>query len=353
MKDREARGQLLRFKLAFAAALLPLGALLALLLLADNYLNRPLPGLAEPRLFTIEDGTPMSGLSRRLREEGVIDHPFLFDMLARFRGLEQSIRQGEYELPAGATPAELLSLFVSGTTRQRRLTLIEGWTFAEALAKIRQSEGVEAVLKDLTQPEIARAMGLDTPSPEGMIFPDTYFYAAGATDLDLLLRARERLENILARQWLLRKSGLLLDSPYQALTLASIVEKEAAAGGMQRELIAGVFHSRLARGMKLQSDPTVIYGLGEEFDGNLRSANLEGETAYNTYRIGGLPPTPIALASLDSIRASLNPAPSNYLYFVADDQGGHYFSTNLTEHNNAVDCYQRKLDNGSCDRLGK
>ncbi|MCY4017758.1 MAG: endolytic transglycosylase MltG [Gammaproteobacteria bacterium] len=349
--EEEGGAQRFRLWLVLAAASLLTAALLAVIL-ADRRLNRALPGLAESRVFTIEAGITFRQLSRELGERGIVDSPFLFNALGRFRGVEQSIRQGEYELPADASAADLLTLFVAGTTRQRRLTLIEGWTFAEALAEIQRGADIEPVLAGKSMSEIAGAMELETPSPEGMIFPDTYFYSAGDTDLDLLTRASSRLEEVLDEEWLLRHSGLPLATPYEALILASIVEKEAAAGG-ERGLVAGVFLRRLARNMRLQSDPTVIYGLGARFDGDLRVADLREDTAHNTYRIDGLPPTPIALASRESIRASLRAATSEYLYFVADDQGGHYFSETLAEHNLAVDCFQRKRENAACEQLSQ
>ena len=349
MKEEEARSQSFRLRLVFAAALLPVFALFVLVSIEVQF-NRPLPGLTETRVFTIAPGVSFAELSQSLHEQGIIDRPWLFNALARFRGLGNAVRQGEYALPAGSTPVDLLVLFVSGETLQRRLALIEGWTFAEALAAIQQSEGVHVALAGADTAQIAEAMGLAGNVLEGMIFPDTYFYAAGDTDLDLLRRASARLRQVLGEEWPLREAGLPLASAFEALILASIVEKEAANPD-QRGLIAGVFQRRLALNMRLQSDPTVIYGLGDAFDGDLRSADLEWETAFNTYRIDGLPPTPIALASLDSIRAVLRPTPSEYLYFVADGRGGHYFSETLEEHNAAVDCYQRKLDNGSCQRL--
>ncbi len=344
-------GQRFRLWLALATATLLTTAVLAVVL-ADRRLNQALPGLAESRIFTIEAGMTFSQLSRELGARGIIASPFLFNALGRFRGVEQSIRQGEYELPAKASAADLLALFVSGTTRQRRLTLIEGWTFAEALAEIQRGEDIEPLLTGKTMTEIAQAMELETPSPEGMIFPDTYFYSAGDTDIDLLMRANGRLGEVLNREWMLRRSGLPLATPYEALILASIVEKEAAGGG-ERGLVAGVFLRRLERNMRLQSDPTVIYGLGGRFDGDLRGADLREDTAHNTYRIDGLPPTPIALASRESIRASLRAATSEYLYFVADDRGGHYFSATLAEHNLAVDCFQRKRENTACEQLSQ
>lgn len=326
--------------MAFVAALLVLA-------LAQQYLHRPLATLPEERIFEIEAGTPLARLSRDLRDRGIIEYPSLFNLLARLRGFEQEIRHGVYELPAGATPIELLELFVSGRTRQFRLTLIEGWTFAQALAEIQRSDGIELQLQDMTPEAIAQAMNLDVPMPEGMIFPDTYFYGAGDTDLQILLRASARLREILDLEWESRSEELSLDSPYQALILASIVEKEAA-GSEQRGLIAGVFLRRLQLDMRLQSDPTVIYGLGSRFDGDLRAADLDETTPYNTYRINGLPPTPIALAGLESIRASLRPTASDFLYFVGTNDGNHYFSETLEEHNAAVDCYQRNREDADC-----
>lgn len=345
MKEKPSRKLSLRhWPLAACMALV---AALLVLALAQQYLYRPLATLPEERVFEIEAGTPLARLSRDLRDRGIIEYPILFNLLARFRGFEQEIRHGVYELPAGATPAELLNLFVSGRTRQFRLTLIEGWTFARALAEIQRSEGIEPQLRDMTPEAIAQAMNLEVSFPEGMIFPDTYFYAAGDTDLQILLRANARLREILDLEWESRSEDLSLVSPYQALILASVVEKEAA-GSEQRGLIADVFLRRLRMNMRLQSDPTVIYGLGSRFDGDLRAADLDETTPYNTYRINGLPPTPIALAGLDSIHASLRPIASDYLYFVGTNDGNHYFSETLEEHNAAVDCYQRNREETDC-----
>ena len=329
------------------AACLALVAALLALALAQQYLHRPLATLADERIFEIEAGTPLARLSTDLRDQGIVEYPILFNLLARLRGFEQEIRHGVYELPAGASPAELLNLFVSGRTRQFRLTLIEGWTFDQALSEIQRSEGIEPQLQDMAPGTIAQAMNLDVPMPEGMIFPDTYFYTDGDTDLQLLLRANARLREILDLEWESRSENLPLDSPYEALILASVVEKEAA-GSEQRGLIAGVFLRRLQLNMRLQSDPTVIYGLGSRFDGDLRAADLDETTPYNTYRINGLPPTPIALAGLESIRASLRPTASDFLYFVGTNDGNHYFSETLEQHNAAVDCYQRSREETDC-----
>ncbi len=348
MMEPISRGRILttvKGLLIFALVAL-LFMLLALAWIQRQWL-RPSPALERERIFRIEAGTPLARLSRELHEEGIIPNPRLFSAVAQLQGLDQSIRHGEYSLPAGASPADLLRLFVAGRTRQHRVTLIEGWTFAQALAEIQSGEGIAPRLLGMTPGEVARAMNLDLASPEGMIFPDTYFYAAGDTDLQLLLRANARLHEILDREWRSRDAELPLDSPYQALILASIVEKEASNRD-ELGLIAGVFLRRLHLNMRLQSDPTVIYGLGERFDGDLRGADLAQTTAFNTYRIDGLPPTPIALAGLDSIRASLQPTASEYLYFVGMNNGDHYFSRTLAEHNAAVDCYQRRRETANC-----
>ncbi|MEO1932376.1 MAG: endolytic transglycosylase MltG [Pseudohongiella sp.] len=236
-------------------------------------------------------------------------------------------------------PARLRK-FVAGETLQYRLTLVEGWTFDQALNEIWLSEKVNIELTGLSKSEISVSLNLETENPEGMFFPDTYFYTAGTSDREILLRAKENLENILADAWGNRLGALPLESSYEALILASIIEKESSVES-ERGHISGVFVRRLEQGMRLQSDPTVIYGLGPDFDGSIKSKDLRNETAYNTYRIKGLPPTPIALAGIESIEASVNPLPSNYLYFVATGDGGHKFSSSLEEHNAAVNEYQR------------
>lgn len=346
MSDKENRKRSVRGWLLPAALLLLIPSLLVLGL-SRQYLYRPLETLPADRIFEIEAGMPLNRLSRKLQEQGIIRYPMLFSALARFQGAERALRQGEYDLPRGATPAELLALFVAGETRQYRLTLVEGWTFSQALEEIQGSDGVDPLLSGMTAGEISAVMQLDNSNPEGMFFPDTYFYSAGATDLEILQRANARLHEILDREWNARNSSLPLATPYDALILASIVEKEAASSE-QRGLIAGVFVRRLQQRMRLQSDPSVIYGLGSRFDGDLRAADLDETTPYNTYRINGLPPTPIALAGLDSIRASLRPTDSGYLYFVGTNDGNHYFSETLEQHNAAVNCYQRNPQASNC-----
>ncbi|MBT6058395.1 MAG: endolytic transglycosylase MltG, partial [Gammaproteobacteria bacterium] len=227
---------------------------------------------------------------------------------------------------------------------QYRVTLVEGWTFQQALEEIWNREKISLELKDKNPLEISRLLGIDQETPEGMLFPDTYFYTKGESDLDLLLRANRRLNEVLNQSWESRLGALPFESSYEALILASIVEKESA-NNSERGHVAGVFVRRLETGMRLQSDPTVIYGMGDRYQGNIARTDLQEQTDYNTYRISGLPPSPIALAGLESINATLNPLESDYLYFVSRGDGSHQFSSNLEQHNQAVQEFQRQAEN--------
>ena len=323
---------------ALATGLLLLGGI-AILSLRSLY--SPIPDLERPVVVEVERGSSLSRVADELHRAGRLPRPALFKLLARWRGVADSIRIGEYELEPGITPARLLDKMVAGDTVQYRVTLVEGWTFAQALEAIWQSEKIRRELDDYDPEQIADLLGLEAAHPEGMLFPDTYFYTRGASDVELLIRANRRLDELLREQWEQRLADLPYDDPFDALILASIIEKESAVGS-ERGHIAGVFVRRLESGMRLQSDPTVIYGMGDAYTGDIRRADLASETAYNTYRINGLPPTPIALAGLDSIRSSLNPLPSDYLYFVSRGDGSHQFSRSLEEHNEAVNRYQRR-----------
>ncbi len=266
----------------------------------------------------------------------------MFRLLARWRGVENVIKTGEHEIPAQLSPSQLLTSLVQGNIKQYRVTLVEGWTFRQALEAIWSSEKTVRELQEYDPRIISEKMELAVPDPEGLLFPDTYFYTAGTTDLQILRRANSRLNDVLENAWGQRLGALPYTSAYEALVLASVIEKESAYGA-ERGHVAGVFVRRLETGMRLQSDPTVIYGLGEDFDGNLTRSHLQELTPYNTYRIAALPPTPIALAGLESITASLHPLPSDYLYFVAKGNGEHHFSKTLEEHNAAVKIYQKAV----------
>lgn len=287
----------------------------------------------------ISPGSSLNRIAQDLGQDGYLASPTLFKLWARLRGVDGSIRAGEYALERGITPAQLLNKIVRGDAIEYRITLVEGWTFERALQAIRNAENINNELAGLSLEEIALRMGLERTSPEGLLFPDTYFYRKGTSDLELLQRASERLDTLLLDAWENRLGALPYENAYEALTMASIVERESASNS-ERELIAAVFITRLERGMRLQSDPTVIYGMGERYQGNIRREDLSEQTPYNTYRIDGLPPTPIALSGSESIVAALRPAATDYLYFVAKGDGSHQFSRTLEEHNAAVRQYQ-------------
>lgn len=285
--------------------------------------------------FEVTAGSSLSQVSRNLQSSGLFSYPRLLTLFARIKGVENSIKVGEYELEHGLTAAQLIDKMVAGKTLQYRVTIVEGWTFKEALEAIQSSNKIISVLQGLDGVEILKQIPQPFENTEGILFPDTYFYTAGSTDLDIVKRASAKLSNILQSEWEKRLGALPYETAYQALIMASIIEKESAASS-ERGHISGVFIRRLELGMRLQSDPTVIYGMGDAYGGDIRKTDLQEVTPYNTYRVNGLPPTPIALAGFDSIHASLNPEPSEYLYFVAQSDGSHYFSSSLQEHNQAV-----------------
>ena len=271
----------------------------------------------------------------------IIDDPWLFILLAKVKGVETRVRAGEYEIKTEMTPEELLEKFTQGSAIQYSLTVIEGWSFRQMLAAIADDPIIEYTLGDKSDEEIMDLLGYPGEHPEGLFFPDTYRFPKGTSDVDFLRRAYQVMQKHLVREWSQRDSGLPLQSSYDALILASIIEKETGAG-FERPLISGVFIQRLKKKMRLQTDPTIIYGLGENFDGDIRFRDLKKDTPYNTYLHAGLTPTPIALPGLDAIRAALHPAKTEALYFVSKGDGTHHFSATLEEHNAAVKRYQLK-----------
>jgi UPF0755 protein len=261
--------------------------------------------------------------------------------MAWVSGRAARLKAGEYRLEPGLTPSDLLDLLVSGKVVQHPFTIVEGWTFGQLRAALRGHPALRHTLDGLDDAALMAALNRPGEHPEGRFFPDTYHFPRGTTDLEFLARAYKRMAAVLEEAWRRRDAGLPLKDPYQALVLASIVEKESAVAA-ERPQIAGVFVRRLQKGMKLQADPTVIYGLGERFDGNLRRSDLDSDTPYNSYTRTGLPPTPIALPGRGSIEAAVAPAGGNELYFVARGDGSHQFSASLDEHQRAVNQYQRK-----------
>ena len=302
-------------------------------------MERPLRTGAETFVYTVPRGATISHVARDLREAGLIESALRLELQARWNGAASRIKAGEYALEPGLTPAGLLDLLVAGTVIQHPFTIVEGWTFRELRRRIAESEVLVHTLEGLSGEEVMARLGLAGTHPEGRFFPETYHFPAGTRDVRLLRRAFDAMSAYLESAWARRAADLPLSSPDEVLVLASIVEKETGAAE-ERARIAGVFMSRLRRGMRLETDPTVIYGLGDEFDGDLRRADLRRDTPYNTYTRKGLPPTPIALAGAAAIDAVVAPTEDGSLYFVAKGDGRHVFSTTYDAHREAVRRYQ-------------
>lgn len=306
-------------------------------------LDAPLTVPAGGHVVEIPRGTPFTVVADRLHADGVLPRPKVLAWYARVSGQAGRVRAGEYRLDPGLTPRGLLDQLVAGRVLLHAITLVEGWTFAQVRAAIAAHDAVEHTLDDETPEEIMAALGEPGTHPEGQFFPDTYRFPRGTTDLALLAQAHEAMRERLAAAWEARVPGLPFDDPYAALTLASIVEKETSVDA-ERARIAGVFVKRLRVGMRLQSDPTVIYGLSAAFDGDLRTRDLQADAPYNTYTRAGLPPTPIAMPGEASLRAAVAPEEGDALYFVATGEGGrHHFSATLAEHQRAVERYLARL----------
>jgi UPF0755 protein len=305
----------------------------------NRFNKTPLALPQDPLILDVPRGTSLRALSEELTHRGILAHPYFFLALAHASGNASRIKAGEYELSGAMTPPQLLALLISGRVVQRAFTLVEGWTFDQLLTAIANDSRLSKGLEQLSGKEVMAALGAPDLHPEGRFFPETYHFTKGATDLDLLRRAFQTMEQVLAEEWEKRSADLALKTPDEALILASIVEKETGLAS-ERPAIAGVFLRRLRMDMKLQTDPTVIYGMGKAFDGDLRRSDLQADTPYNTYVHHGLPPTPIAMPGREAIHAVLHPEDGDSLYFVAKGDGSHEFSATLTEHNQAVRRYQ-------------
>lgn len=289
--------------------------------------------------FTIYRGNTIRQVAQSLADAGYIEDPVMFIALARLHGENTVIKAGEYLLKPSHTPEDLLRLFTKGDSILYAFTIIEGWTFHQLLAAIKENSILEHTIEGKDDDAILAMITQDYKHPEGLFLPDTYYFPSNTTDIDFLRRSFNTMQLKLNEAWENRVPELPIKTPYEALILASIIEKETGAA-FERPLIAAAFIQRLKRGMRLQTDPTIIYGLGEGFDGNIRYGDLRKDTPYNTYLHRGLPPTPIALPGLDAIKAALNPADSDALYFVSKGDGTHHFSKTLEEHNEAVSKYQ-------------
>lgn len=305
----------------------------------QRFLETPIR-TTEPAIYLdVPKGTSLRALAEQMTTAGILDHPYYFIALAYLQDDQARIKAGEYALTPDMTPGAVLERITSGKVVEYRITLVEGWTFRQALATIDahpQFGGDD--LATLTDAQLMAQLGRPDMHPEGRFFPDTYQFPRKTSGLAILQRAIERMDAVLAEEWSARQPDLPIQSPYEALILASIIEKETAVAA-ERPAIGGVFVRRLQRGMRLQTDPTVIYGMGERYDGNIRRADLREATPYNTYVISGLPPTPIALPGRAAIHAALQPAEGDALYFVARGDGSHVFSRTLDEHNRAVRRY--------------
>ncbi len=288
----------------------------------------------------IARGDTFNRITQKLLAQQVNIDPVWFKIIAYQKKITNKLKAGEYELQQGMTMSDLLALFVSGKSRQFSITFPEGKTFKQVLQTLADNSNIKHTLKNTDYQMILAEIGAKERYPEGLFFPETYFFEKRSTDISILKRAYDKMQTVLQREWRRKQENLPLKNAYQALILASIIEKETAVAS-ERSLIAGVFIRRLQKGMLLQTDPTVIYGMGEGYKGNIRRQDLRQPTPYNTYVIAGLPPTPIAMPGRDSIYAALHPAKGNSLYFVARGDGSHVFSASLREHNNAVNQYQK------------
>ncbi|CAA0093988.1 Endolytic murein transglycosylase [BD1-7 clade bacterium] len=310
--------------------------------LALKYLARP-QVVPETLRVNVDYGDSVKRVASKLNSAGVLEYPDLWVGYVRLMDLAGKIKAGEYDVNDGDSPLLILDNMIHGRVVQYSVTLVEGWTLKEALVELHSADGLVETLEPGDDVHILKAIGAEGKyqHAEGLIYPETYHYTRGDKDRDVLRRGYTVMQETLADSWPRRVKDLPLETPYDALILASIIEKETAVDSERRQ-IAGVFVERLKRGMRLQTDPTVIYGMGDNYKGNIRLKDLRTPTPYNTYTISGLPPTPIALPSKESIDAALDPLLNGKLYFVAKGDGSHAFSKTLAEHNSAVREYQLK-----------
>jgi len=294
----------------------------------------------KPMILEIEKGESFKQVTNKLIAQNVKIKPFWFKLLAKKTGANTKIKSGEYELSKGITAPEILALFVSGKVKQHAITFPEGWNFKQIRQTLDVNPYLEHTLQTVPLETIVTKLGISQHHPEGLFFPDTYFFEKHTTDAAILKRAYGKMQSVLAEEWKGRAANLPITTPYQVVCLASIIEKETAAP-FERPQIAGVFSRRLQQDMMLQTDPTVIYGMGESYQGDIKTADLQNPTPYNTYTFKGLPPTPIAMPGRAAIHAALHPDESENIFFVAKGDGTHVFSANLDAHNAAVDMYQR------------
>lgn len=333
------RIKLVVFGFLAAAAL----AVAALFLSVVQFLNAAMAIPDDSVVFEVPAGSAFVSISRDLAARGYIEHPDWFRWYARLTGQAGAVHAGEYLVEAGTTPRLLMKMLVGGEVQLYSFTIVEGWTYRDLIAALIDNDNLDVSIVYEDWPAILESFGAEVEHPEGMFLPETYRYPKGTTGVDILRQAYDLMQDTLAEEWQERHQNLPIDSPYEALILASIVEKETALAA-ERPRIAGVFTRRLEKNMRLQTDPTVIYGLGLDFDGNLTRRHLTTDTPYNTYTRRGLPPTPIALPGRAAINAALQPAAGSELYFVASGlgDGSHKFSDTKAEHDLAVQEYLKR-----------
>ncbi len=311
------------------------------LIAAKRFVDAPVAFDGPPVRLAVEPGMSLKTIGRQLQSAGVIRWPWAFVALARLRGQGDRLQAGVYEITPDLSPDRIIDMLARGQSLQDTIQFIEGWTLRQARAALDAHPSLRHDTRGWSDAALLEGIGVVERHPEGLLFPDTYRFAVGSSDLVVLRKAHQKLRERLAFHWDQRVPGLPVTSAYEMLILASIVEKETGVA-TDRPLVAAVFANRLRRGMRLQSDPTVIYGLGVRFDGNLRRVDLETDTPYNSYTRAGLPPSPIALVGEAALAATSRPAQSEALYFVARGDGSSVFSKSLLEHNRAVDRYQRR-----------
>lgn len=324
-------------KAAFLLALLFVVAAFLFKQLMTTHINAPLI-LKQDTLLEIPSGQSFNQFSKLLVTKGWLENRFWLRNYVRIYPELSNLKAGTYLVKQDTSLLQLLTLLVAGNEHQFQITFIEGSTFKEWLAILKQHQNIQHTLTDVEISQIAKKLNITQANPEGLFFPDTYAFTDKTTDLSILKRAHLRMKQALENAWRERQQGLPYTNSYQALIMASIIEKESGKHDEQ-PMISSVFVNRLRKKMRLQTDPTVIYGLGDRYQGDIKYKHLREKTAYNTYRINGLPPTPIAMPGLKAIQAAMQPAQSNYLYFVSNGNGQHVFSTNLADHNKAVKAY--------------
>ena len=335
-------------KLLLILLLVAAAAAAAVTVRFKQFLDSPVYVADSGVVFEIRPGASFHEVANSLARAGTISSPGFFRLYARLTGKAARVQAGEYDIASDDTPKSLLARFVSGDVRLYSFTIVEGWNYRDLTGGLDAEPNIEKTMTDEDWAALLESIGADTEHPEGIFLPETYRFPKGARDVEILRQAYELMQETLGEEWRERAADLPIASPYEALILASIVEKETALAE-ERPRIAGVFVRRLEQGMRLQTDPTVIYGIGADFNGNLTRRDLRTDTPYNTYTRAGLPPTPIAMPGRAAIHAALNPAPGTEIYFVATGlgDGSHHFSDTKEEHDEAVRRYLERQRAGN------